>query len=557
MEAQIPGGEPDPFEATGNGSALGNPSLPPSQVREGVVLQAVKFLADPRVQAANPQRAIDFLRGKSMTEAEVREAFKRASLPYPNTPVGQQGFIPIDAAQRGNVVVLPPGAQLRVGPQRQGSSWASWFWGVTVAVAVLAAAREFLRRYLVPLYFPEAERRPEEQRRRETSQIGELRESVRLLVQSTRDTNDRVERLSMTLSSSGVLGDGGAADGTSRNISRTVSESIGSLGKSSSRRSRGVLERLDELREEIESLKLLSSEARSNGAFDGAEDEIRNSAVQTVDEFYTPMQNHKSGRSLNSGVGSETRLQSSEMLSKRGASVEVARQLGDELGSAGSTERSRRSVSFVDNGTETKQTDSHPPGNGTRGALSEEADVVDEDDDFMNMEPAHVEKSWSTAGRDASSATSSGSAVDDIARAMTDGSTGPTGSVKGASLGIRREADDAPSDAFKSPPELGNGSDEGREANTVSPGALGEEGEGQKQDESFRKFREAMLAEAELVATQGGSVSGAGVDEEFEILPGQGLPHSTHRHQVDGLRKDQRFSTASAPAPETSLSDVD
>lgn len=47
------------------------------------------------------------------------------------------------------------------------SSWVSLFLGLTAAAGIYTAIRELLRRYIVPLYFPDAARIAEERRLRE------------------------------------------------------------------------------------------------------------------------------------------------------------------------------------------------------------------------------------------------------------------------------------------------------------------------------------------------------------------------------------------------------
>jgi Pex14 N-terminal domain len=117
----------------------------PAVLREGAVQQAVKFLSDMRVQAADPARAVAFLRAKKLTEPEIREAFHRVD-------------------QAGGRFGIKPGAP--------GRTWGSLFWSLAVTVGALAAFREFLRRYVVPVYFPDMAGRIDDQRRRDAAQIG-------------------------------------------------------------------------------------------------------------------------------------------------------------------------------------------------------------------------------------------------------------------------------------------------------------------------------------------------------------------------------------------------
>lgn len=103
-------------------------------LRESHVRQAMGFLRDPRVGSAPLVQAVHFLRSKRMTEAEVREAFKRLAIPFPDPALAQAYFAP---------------------EPRRGSSWSGAFLTVTLAAGALYAIREVLRRYVVPAYFPE------------------------------------------------------------------------------------------------------------------------------------------------------------------------------------------------------------------------------------------------------------------------------------------------------------------------------------------------------------------------------------------------------------------
>lgn len=143
----------DPFEDSKN-PAL--PNLPPSEHRERSVQQAVDFLNDPRVRGAHPGKALDFLRQKGITEEELREAYRRCNLPFPN-PVAPQFVPPHHPAPQQYVAYQRPAR----------TSWVSVFLGITAAAGIYTAVREVLRRYIVPLYFPDAARIAVERRNRE------------------------------------------------------------------------------------------------------------------------------------------------------------------------------------------------------------------------------------------------------------------------------------------------------------------------------------------------------------------------------------------------------
>lgn len=182
----------DPFEEAGP------PSLPNPALREDSIRQATNFLNDPRVKGSDTSKALTFLRGKGITEDELREAYRRCEVPFPSTapapfvpppfPYSAPPFPPY----AGPVVPFqPPPPQAR-------TSWISLFWGITAAAGVYAALRELLKRYVVPMYFPEAARIAEERRRRDEltiqsqeTQIGTLGvQAFALLIFSLCDTCD-------------------------------------------------------------------------------------------------------------------------------------------------------------------------------------------------------------------------------------------------------------------------------------------------------------------------------------------------------------------------------
>jgi peroxin-14 len=164
---------PDPFEEVPSGPPRGGGGVPSGPVsdseslREAIVQQAVKFLTDPRVKAANPQRALDFLLGKNLTLAEIREAFRRVNREFPGAPGGSAFPGAPGGPGPSNILMVPPGSHVSVRHGRRGTSWASLFWGLTAAAGAVALIRELLRRYVVPLYFPEMERAADEHRRTE------------------------------------------------------------------------------------------------------------------------------------------------------------------------------------------------------------------------------------------------------------------------------------------------------------------------------------------------------------------------------------------------------
>lgn len=467
------------------------------------------------MQAAEPRRAVEFLMGKNLTENEVRAAFGRLSLPFPDVKVSttHDGLF-AEAGPPANVVMLPAGAQLHVSPQNR-STWSSWLWSATVVVGIIGALRELFRRYVVPYYLHELQLDPGDRvgERRQSEQLGELREAVRELTASSRETGERVERLSMTLSSSVDLEEtiGGSSRRTGVHLARSSQSRARSFEVDSSigvsNRSRGVLERLDDLREEVTSLKLLSSGQKLAG------EHSEELSLKNVDEFYSPQQ---PGKSLDRKLSERSRTES-----------------GDErLPFGGSSEKSRRSVSFK----------------SERQAISRN----DTGDDFMSMTPASVEESWAgdalrpseqavrpfhpppeqelSAASGASASSGSSSAVPEIP-SDTDKTSISNSSMPGSSPGDAANCDGKRTVVASSDPASG-GPDTANSA--------------------LERFRETMRAEAELV-TSGEAPDATGADATTRADSAIGMDFGAD----DFGLPNKRLSTASAPAPDTALSDVD
>lgn len=147
------------------------------------VKQAVQFLADSRVAAAPLERAVGFLQRKGLTAGEIREALNKstktitpeieklidnpekattATTPAQSaSPQVAQQVIPGQAP----VQTLPPGTTVPmyayapsptiVQPPSTRSKWKEAILWVGALSAIGLVLRELLRKYIVPIYFPE------------------------------------------------------------------------------------------------------------------------------------------------------------------------------------------------------------------------------------------------------------------------------------------------------------------------------------------------------------------------------------------------------------------
>ncbi|GJQ09889.1 hypothetical protein GpartN1_g1680.t1 [Galdieria partita] len=229
-------------------------------IREDEVKKAVSFLEHPQVKPTAGQRKVDFLRRKGLTDDEIREAFQRAGQIYPeDTFTGNSEGEQLDSAakttnapnnvpksvtpnekaasqqvaqvssdkvnanslpsnqmslsQPGGVWVPQPFAYVTPQvassqqPQQKERSWSfgSIFLGAGATAGIVLAIREVLRKYVVPLYFPEARprdnskqkpsREDEEGRQYLEKQVDELKTLVKSLVKATERNNDMIEEL--------------------------------------------------------------------------------------------------------------------------------------------------------------------------------------------------------------------------------------------------------------------------------------------------------------------------------------------------------------------------
>ncbi|CAN8070705.1 unnamed protein product [Agarophyton chilense] len=181
-------------------------------IRESSVQQAVTFLKDPRVRSSDLSRAVAFLRQKGISDEELREAYRREGLPFPHVVAHPSTRPPFPQHLYPPAPLPFPGPPHPVRPVPTRPSWVSVFLGLTAAAGVYTAVRELLRRYVVPLYFPDAARIVEERRLREENtflaqerHIAELRERIQDLLASSEKTSDQVEHLSKSISSSIAL----------------------------------------------------------------------------------------------------------------------------------------------------------------------------------------------------------------------------------------------------------------------------------------------------------------------------------------------------------------
>lgn len=155
-------------------------------VREGAVQHAVAFLNDPRVRASDLHNAVAFLRSQGILETEIQQAFARTGLIFPPAPNGQPRHFEAHK------------------PRKQSSSWWPILIGVATAAVLYNTAREILRQYVVPLYFPDTQsqqagsssnRNINRSSSEQDQKLSRLTERVDALAQLSQRTTDSVDRL--------------------------------------------------------------------------------------------------------------------------------------------------------------------------------------------------------------------------------------------------------------------------------------------------------------------------------------------------------------------------
>ena len=103
-------------------------------MREDQVSKAVEFLRHPTVKSR--EDAVAFLRQKGLEEAEIDEALRRSGA-------------------TGQASPSPPVPKTAAGASA-GPGALGWLWRVALGLGALSVLRKLLKKYVVPLYFPQA-----------------------------------------------------------------------------------------------------------------------------------------------------------------------------------------------------------------------------------------------------------------------------------------------------------------------------------------------------------------------------------------------------------------
>jgi len=155
-------------------------------MREDWVQRAVEFLQNDVVK--DPVQAAQFLRAKGYTEEELAEAWRRAGNKF-----GEESKppSPLDLSL-GNGHVPPAAVGVGVQSKRAVPGAWTWAWRLALTVGAISVLREFLRKYVVPAYFPQQNKAA----KKPASEASVLRRELRQLRQSIEDLSATIRTMS-------------------------------------------------------------------------------------------------------------------------------------------------------------------------------------------------------------------------------------------------------------------------------------------------------------------------------------------------------------------------
>ncbi|KAJ1732059.1 peroxisomal membrane protein pex14 [Coemansia biformis] len=154
----------------------------PQALREDIIESAVRFLADPKVQASTLAKKISFLETKGLTNAEIEDALARARDPQPQ-PAGSNaaGSAPAPGFGYAQPLRRPPPP-----PPRPHLDWKDYFIAAVVAGGLGYGLIMLARKYVVPLLEArEDNKRLEEERKLLLEQGEQTRKQLEALSEST------------------------------------------------------------------------------------------------------------------------------------------------------------------------------------------------------------------------------------------------------------------------------------------------------------------------------------------------------------------------------------
>jgi gas vesicle protein len=160
-------------------------------MREDWVQRAVEFVRHQSVKDAT--EAAQFLRAKGYSEEELDEVWRRAGDKFGTASKPPRPLSPPAAGVTEGLEASP----MRWQSERTGSRTWNWAWRLTLAISAISLLREFLRKYVVPIYYPQ-QSRPTRKPASEASvlrkELRQLRQSIESLSTVIRSMSDQVQQ---------------------------------------------------------------------------------------------------------------------------------------------------------------------------------------------------------------------------------------------------------------------------------------------------------------------------------------------------------------------------
>ncbi|KAK9768580.1 peroxisomal membrane protein pex14 [Basidiobolus ranarum] len=158
--------------------------------REDVILSAVKFLKDPKVQSSALAKKVAFLESKGLTSAEIEEALSRVSGAGPAVP----GAPPVPAGAVPAGSYAGPAVQYTIAPPPVKSlDWKDYFIAAVVTGGVGYGVYSLARKYINSTFSGPSQAELEAEKKKIDQQFQEASETLNIVKKDTEDVLKHVE----------------------------------------------------------------------------------------------------------------------------------------------------------------------------------------------------------------------------------------------------------------------------------------------------------------------------------------------------------------------------
>ncbi|ORX94694.1 hypothetical protein K493DRAFT_301906 [Basidiobolus meristosporus CBS 931.73] len=166
--------------------------------REDVILSAVKFLKDPKVQSSALAKKVAFLESKGLTSAEIEEALSRVNgTATAGAPVVQAG-----AAAPGPYVGPPVQYTIAPPPPVKSLEWKDYFIAAVVAGGVGYGVYALAKKYISSTFSGPSQAELEAEKKKLDQQFQEASETLNTVKKDTQDVLKHVETQSTEVQTS-------------------------------------------------------------------------------------------------------------------------------------------------------------------------------------------------------------------------------------------------------------------------------------------------------------------------------------------------------------------